>query len=81
MIIEPKTINIGYDTKVYLPFKFDDKWVVLTTDKEESMELLFKDNEPPKVKIHGMWFNDSDLYFDSDECQLACDRLNGISHD
>ena len=78
-----KNINFGFNHKdTYVPFSMEYGFIPYCVDKELStMELIFFKNEESKVKIGSYVFNYSDLFFTEQECQLACDRLNGVNHD
>ena len=78
-----KTTNIGDDFKeIWIPYSMGNGFVPYCVDKELStMELYFSNNQECKVKIGSCVFNYSDLFTNEKDCQLECDRLNGISHD
>ena len=78
-----KTTNLGFDYEhIYVPYSMEYGFIPYCVDKELStMELYFSNNQECKVKIGSYVFNYSDLFFNEQECQLACDKLNGINHD
>ena len=78
-----KNVNFGFNHKhIYVPISMEYGFIPYCVDKELStMELIFFKNEESKVKIGSYVFNYSDLFFNEQECQLACDKLNGVNHD
>lgn len=78
-----KTTNLGFDFKeIWIPYSMEYGFVPYCVEKELStMELYFSNNQECKVKIGSYVFNYSDLFTTQSDCQLECDRLNGINHD
>ena len=78
-----KTTNLGVDFKeIWIPYSMEYAFVPYCVDKELStIELYFSNNQECKVKIGSYVFNYSDLFTSEQDCQLACDRLNGVNHD
>lgn len=78
-----KNVNLGFNNEhIYVPYSMECGFIPYCVDKELStMELYFSNNQECKIKIGSYVFNYSDLFFTEQECQLACDRLNGEYHD
>ena len=78
-----KTTNLGFNYEhIWIPYSMEYGFIPYCVDKELStMELYFSNNQECKVKIGSCVFNYSDLFFTESDCQLECDRLNGVKHD
>lgn len=74
-----KTNNFGINHKeIWIPYSMEYGFVPYCIDKELStVELYFANNQGCRVKIGNHVFNYSELCFTEQECQLACDKLNG----
>ena len=78
-----KTTNLGFNYEhIYVPYSMEYGFIPYCVDKELStIELYFSNNQEYKVKIGSYVFNYSDLFTNEQECQLKCDKLNGINYD